>query len=202
VVDCCRTHVVAGNTSIPSYGSGIDWNCSDCARRCMPAGVSIKDQSEKPMRVSPTPVAHLHQPSVADTKQALVAWGDDAHRRTAKIRSQVSSGAIQLAVGAGIALCLAVVVRRLLPSRSNRSSMPMQSSTTNADASLPLKSGRQQGHQLFRHSLGWLAISRISHWILPHAIGAARATLLSTAKPQTLTRHEPSREKNDVSHVL
>lgn len=53
------------------------------------------------------------RPSIADAKAALAAWGETGDARVAACRSRVASQMGRVVAGAGVAVCLALVARRL-----------------------------------------------------------------------------------------
>lgn len=119
--------------------------------------------------------------SVAQAKGEVLAWGNAVEARAAVFGSKVRSKMVGLAIGGGIALCFALGARWLLSPRPGRGSLAAlrQGTTGGNSASM---AGRPDGARLPLGTwLGGLVVARVSRWLIPRAIDAARAALAPAA---------------------
>ncbi len=112
--------------------------------------------------------------SVAQAKRKLAAWGDSADASVASTTKRLGSAALNLGGVLAATGLVALVVRRMLPSRFNAVSR-LASAAARAANSLQNGQPPHRRNSTMIGKVGWMALPRVARWLLPHAIEAVRS---------------------------
>jgi hypothetical protein len=122
-------------------------------------------------------------PSVADAKRQLAAWGDAADTHVAVSRSKIvrrAAGLAMVGVIAGLAVLAGhrLLRRRDAALRGRLDRAPAKGLPPVSRANAPANHQRS-----IRSWLGWMIVTRVGRWLLPHAVQAARRSMARGSMP-------------------
>lgn len=132
------------------------------------------------------------RPSVADAKRGLEAWGDAAEVKAAAFRSRVSKRAVRTATNLGVALLIAVTIRRLLHSPARHGVPPRRPGVPSGLRNSEPIRAPDTVKKSVASWVGWGIAARLASWLLPHAVDAARTQAESAAARKAAPLHARS----------
>lgn len=122
-------------------------------------------------------------PSVADAKRQLSAWGDATDVRVADLRSRAISGTTSIAMMVGIAAVAVFAARRLLPARATAFNTRLDRASGNGLHRVSSGSASATPQSSIRSGIGWMIVTRVGRWLLPHAMQAVRGCVTVNSQP-------------------